>query len=58
MLAVTIALVAVSQPRAFVWCQTESGHAALEALEAGCCGDPDPQARCSTDLTRTELREA
>ncbi|HYN43459.1 MAG TPA: hypothetical protein VE129_16905 [Thermoanaerobaculia bacterium] len=57
-LAVTIAIVAVSQPRAFVWCQTESGHAALEALEAGCCGVPGPEARCSPDLARTEPRGA
>jgi hypothetical protein len=39
----------LSQPRDFVWCQTESGHAALEALDAGCCGDPAGEAACATD---------
>ena len=45
-----IALVALSQPRAFVWCQTETGHAAIEDLEAGCCGVSGPDNRCSPDL--------
>ena len=30
----------------------------MEALEAGCCGVPDPEARCSPDPARTEPLEA
>ena len=55
-LAVVIALVALSQPRAFVWCQTETGHAALETLEAGCCGVTGPDARCLPDLAAADSR--
>ncbi len=39
----------LAQPRDFVWCQAESGHAALEALDAGCCGNPVGEGVCSTD---------
>jgi hypothetical protein len=53
---VVIALVALSQPRAFVWCQTETGHAALETLAAGCCGVTGPDARCFPDLAAARSR--
>lgn len=55
-LAVVIALVALSQPRAFVWCQTEMGHAAIEELNAGCCGVAGPDARCSSELSEAGSR--
>ncbi len=52
-----IAFVALSQPRALVWCQTETGHAALEDLEAGCCGVSGPDNHCSPDLAAEGPRE-
>lgn len=52
-----IAVVALSQPRAFVWCQTETGHAAIEDLEAGCCSVSGPDNRCSPDLASEGPRE-
>jgi hypothetical protein len=50
-LAVAVIALGLLQPRAFVWCRTEAGHAALEPVEDGCCGTPAPEARCSRDLS-------
>lgn len=41
-----IVVLGLFQPRALIWCQAEAGHAALEALVAGCCGDARQEARC------------
>ena len=55
-LAVLLAVVGLSPPRAFVWCQTEEGHAAVEELEAGCCGAAGTEARCDPGLASTGPR--
>ena len=49
-LAIGIVLFGLLLPRAFVYCQTEDGHAAIEALAAGCCGVSGPQERCFPKL--------
>lgn len=36
-LALSVVLLGLLQPRAFVFCRAESGHAEMEALEDGCC---------------------
>lgn len=38
----------MAQPRDLIWCQADSGHAALEALDAGCCGSPAGETVCSS----------
>ncbi len=45
-----LAVAGLSPPRAFVWCQTEAGHAAVEELETGCCSVPGTEARCAPGL--------
>lgn len=45
-----MALFGLLLPRAFVYCQTEDGHAAIEALSAGCCGVSGPEERCFPKL--------
>lgn len=52
-LAVAAVVLGLFQPRVFVWCRAESGHAALEALDAGCCGAPASEARCSPGSAET-----
>ena len=46
----------LSQPREFVWCQAESGHAALEAFGAKCCGTAGGEQACATDPRLPEVQ--
>lgn len=47
-LALSVVLLGLLQPRTFVWCRAESGHAELEALDDACCAGPGLGASCTT----------
>ena len=53
-LALSVLALGLLQPRTFVWCQAETGHAALEALESGCCAGPGLGVRCFPGANEAE----
>ena len=49
-LVVAGVVLGLSQPRDLVWCHSDSGHSALEDLDARCCKTPAGEASCAEEV--------